>query len=249
MGKSAGVVVLVVGLIAGVALAKVLGGDGDGAGPGQIPETITVSGTATVSSAPDQAILNLGVRSDGETAEEAFAAKAERTDAVFAELKAAGVSDDDIATTDLRLNKRVADRNTPKERTYFTAETEFDVTIRELNDAGEIAARAVGAGANVVGGIEFRLGNQTGAREEALTEAIEGARGKAEAMATAADAEVGEVILIDETNAEFQPYRQQLANQGMLLAGASSDSYEEFKISPGDVETRVTVTVVYELDD
>ncbi len=248
MGKSAGIIVLIVGLVAGVLLARVLGGGGGGEGPGEIPETITVSGTATVSSAPDQAILNLGVRSDGETAEEAFAAKAERTDAVFAELKAAGVSEDDIATTDLRLDKRVADRNTPKERTYFTAETEFDVTIRELNDAGEIAARAVGAGANVVGGIEFRLGDQTGAREKALTEAIEGARGKAEAMAAAADAEVGEVMLIDETNAEFEPYHQQLQNRALSLSGAAP-SIGAYKISPGDVETRVTVTVVYELED
>ncbi len=248
MGKSTGIVVLVVGLVAGVVLAKVLGGGGEAEGPGGILETITVSGTATVSSAPDQAILNLGVRSEGDTAEEAFAAKAQRTDAVFAELKAAGVSEDDIATTDLRLNKRTVDRNTPKERTFFTAETEFDVTIRELDDAGEIAARAVGAGANVVGGIEFRLGNQTGAREEALTEAIEGARGKAEALATAAGTEVGEVRLIDETNAEFQPYRQPLEERGFALAVGASDS-AAYKISPGDVETRVTVTVVYELED
>jgi uncharacterized protein YggE len=240
----AGGVLVLVGVLAG---ALVLGG-GDRASGSDLPNTITVQGTASVRSTPDQATLELGIRAEGQTAEEAFADKGARTDALVANLKAKRVAEDDIQTVDLRLSKRVRDRGTPRQETYFVAETRLEVILRDLDKAGDVAAGAVGAGANTVGGIEFRLGDQAKAKDEALREAIDTAHMKAEAMAAAAGAEVGDVQLIDETNSEFAPYRSQLQDEALMAAPTAYGATDSYKVEPGQVTTQVTATVVYELD-
>lgn len=235
-------------VLAGVLVTAVVLGPtgGDVAGTG-LPRTITTAGTASVRSTPDQAVLRLGVKVQGKTSEAAFAKKGERSDRLVEELVAQGVGEADIQTIDLRLFKRTQNRGTPQESSFFVAETDYEIILRELDRAGEIAAAGVGAGATSVRGIEFRLVDQAKAKDEALREAIESARMKAEAMAGAAGAEVGEVRLIDETNSEFTPYRAEEAAFG--AASVSSDAMlENYKVEPGEVTTQVTATVVWELD-
>lgn len=241
---AAALLFVIAGLVLGLVVGVLAGKDGDtGSKP---PNTITVQGTASASSAPDLAILRVGFRIEGATAEEVFAAGADRANAVRAALEAAGVAEADIQTQDLRLSKRTENRGDPDERTYSQAEQDFEVKIRDVNDAGGVASAAVEAGANTVGGIEFEITDKAPSREEALTEAIQGARSKAEAMAAAAGAEVGDVILIDETNTDYLTDRQPLS-YGYLQSADSFNAAARI-ISPGEVETRVTVMVIYELD-
>ena len=244
MGKwMAGGALVLVGLLVGVLVL-----DGDATAEGDLPRTITTAGTASVRSTPDQAVLRLGVKVQGATSEAAFAKKAERSDAIVDELVAQGVSEADIQTVDLRLFKRTQNRDTAQERSYFVAETDFEVILRELDRAGEIAAAGVGAGATSVRGIEFRLIDQAKAKDEALREAIESARMKAEAMAEAAGAEVGEVHLIDETNSGTTPYEAREEALALNAYGANDMAMASTKIEPGEVTTQVTATVVWELE-
>jgi len=245
MNKWTAAIVLIIGLVGLIVLGKAFREDGGRGGDGDIPQTITVSGTATVSTAPDEAILGLGVRSEAPSADEAFASNGERVDAVTAVLIEAGVAEEDISTTNLQLNQKTINRGTKDEEKVYVAENRIEVQIKNLDDAGMIAGAAVGAGANIVGGIEFRLSDQVTSKEQALAKAIEGARTKAEAMAAAAGAEVGEVQVIDETNSEFAPYQTNLYEQSSRSADAIASKYS---VSPGEVETSVTVTVVWLLE-
>ena len=52
----------------------------------------------------DVAIINIGVATAAETAKEALAANTERMQAVLATIKAAGVADKDVQTTDFAIN-------------------------------------------------------------------------------------------------------------------------------------------------
>ena len=242
------VAVLLIGAGIGLAVAR---DDGEGKEPqpnGQPARIITVAGTATVSTAPDEASIELSIRSEAPTAEEAFQLGSERLDSLMKELKAAGIEDKDIETTNVQLDRRTRDRGTPREETFYTSETRLSVTVHDLTKVGEIATRAVSAGANVVGGIEFTLADQNDARQQALEEAVEGARAKAETMATTAGERLGEVVQIDETNSEYEPYYTSNLKVEASYGTALSRSYD-YSVSPGDVETRVTVTVVFALGD
>ncbi|MEX1046376.1 MAG: SIMPL domain-containing protein [Actinomycetota bacterium] len=239
MGKSAGIAggLVAIALLAGFAIRAVVGPEGD-----ERPHQITVSGASSVSSAPDQAIVSMGVRVEGEDPESAFQAKSARVNAVMDSLGDAGIGRDDISTTDLSLDRRVRDRGTPRETVTYIAENRMDVTVRELEKVGEMVDRAVTAGANVVGGVEFRLSDQSGARDEALQKAVNAAREKAETLAEAAGASLGGVVRIEETRSDFDSV---VRNQ---LAPAAFDAAGETKVVPEEVETSVNVLVIWELD-
>ena len=230
------------GLIVGVAAS---GGDGPENAP-KPASIITVTGGATVKTEPDEATIRLGVNTEADTPEAALQENSSKSDAVMKSLKDNGVADEDIQTTNVRLDKRYHDRGTPRETVTSVANTELTVLTHDLEKVGTIISDAVTAGANDVQGVEFGLSSQTEAKGRALTEAIEGARAKAETMAEAAGAELGEVVRIDEDAYEVQPY-------DYPMPGASTDAsfgplLSEQAIAPGQVETKVEIRVVFELN-
>ena len=63
--------------------------------------TVTVTGTGSVESVPNQAGLSVGVSSDAATAQAALAANADKAANVIEALRAAGVAKPDLQTTDV----------------------------------------------------------------------------------------------------------------------------------------------------
>lgn len=239
--------VVVLAAACGLVIGVVASGDG---GPENAPKPasiITVTGGATVKTEPDQATIRMGVNTEADTAEAALQENASKSDAVVTSLKDNGVAEEDIQTTDVRLDKRYRDRGTPKEKVTFVAVSELTVLTRDLQEVGTIIDDAVSAGVNDVQGVEFGLSSQAEAKNRAMTEAIKGARGKAETMAAAAGAELGDVVRIDESAYDVQPYYDQGMRQEQLFLGAESAA-PSLAVSPGQVETRVEVRVVFELD-
>jgi len=64
---------------------------------------VTVTGEATVSVAPDMAVIRIGVTSQGKTAREASDANARQMTAVLAAIKDAGIAERDVQTSRLSL--------------------------------------------------------------------------------------------------------------------------------------------------
>ena len=71
------------------------------------PAMLTLTATAEVMRAPDQARLTAGVLTTAATAAEAMAANAARMNGVLAALKAAGVSARDVQTTGLNTIRNI----------------------------------------------------------------------------------------------------------------------------------------------
>ncbi len=80
----------------------------------------------------------------------------------------------------------------------YCARNILRVNIRELGRAGEVADTAARAGANVVGGINFRAADESIARRGALEAAGKDARQKAETLAAAAGKQIGDPVSITE---------------------------------------------------
>jgi uncharacterized protein YggE len=153
-------------------------------------------------------------------------------------LREMGLGDDDLATSLIELYPRYDDRG--EVVTGYDASNEIEVTIRDLGSVGRVLDTAVGAGANVAGGITFRVSDANEGLDEALAEAVVDARAKAETMAAAADAGIGQVMTIVE-QAGVQPgpyYAERVAYAGADMA---------VPVETPTIETTVSVSVTWQL--
>jgi uncharacterized protein YggE len=203
--------------------------------------TITVSSTATVKAKPDEAVVNLGVRSESPDSATAFAQNAKDMQAVLDALKAAGISDKDIQTTNVSLNQRVVNAGRSNEKRVFVATNSVQVKIHDLSSVGSVIDDAVKAGADSVNDIRFDLSNPNTIRTDALSQAVTGARTKADALAGAAGAKVLRVVTIDEQGFVEPVYRASMAvaNDAMVVPTPV--------VPPSSLQVSVTISVVWEI--
>jgi uncharacterized protein YggE len=204
--------------------------------------TITVTSTATVDVAPDEAVVALGVRSESPDSTAAFAQNADDMRAVLDAVKAAGVDERDIQTTNVSLERRIANGGKPNEAQTFVAANSVRITIHDLSSVGSVIDAAVGAGADAVNDVRFQVSDPNAVRTDALTRAVAGARAKADALASAAGAEVLRVATIDEQNYHPPVYQAALV-AGDLAAPAAPTPI----VSPNSLEVTETVSVVWEI--
>ena len=189
---------------------------------------ITVTGTGTVQSVPDQAQFSLGVQTDGPTAREALAANSERMRRVLAALFAAGVAKGDVETQDVSVSKSYPGNG-------YSADNSVSVTIRRLAKAGSILDLASNAGANDVYGPTLARSDQDGLQAKALQEAVGNARVKARVLAEAAGVRLGSVTAISEGGSEPMP----------VYEAALAQRSPSAPIEPGKQQTSATVTVTF----
>ena len=189
---------------------------------------ITVTGTGTVQSVPDQAQFSLGVQTDGPTAREALAANSERMRRVLAALFAAGVAKGDVETQDVSVSKSYPGNG-------YSADNSVSVTIRRLAKAGSILDAASNAGANDVYGPTLARSDQDGLQAKALQEAVGNARVKARVLAEAAGVRLGSVTAISEGGSEPMP----------VYEAALAQRSPSAPIEPGKQQTSATVTVTF----
>jgi uncharacterized protein len=230
----------ITGLVLGLAVAIMLptfAQESPNPGTEASDRTVSTNGVAIVRSAPDEALVTLGVHTDAPTAEEAMRANADRMEDVIRALIDAGLDQDDLATTTISLYPRWND--TGSDVVGFTAENQITATVTNLERVGAIIDGGVRAGANLAGGITFRVSNGNDAADRALVEAVADAKRKAELLAATGDDELGVVLSITESGSSVPPpvfYGE---------AGVAADMATP--ILPPTLETQVSVNVVWAL--
>jgi len=164
--------------------------------------TITVSGAGNVSMAPDTASVTLGVTVVDKTLKEAQAASASQMQAIIAELKANGVAEKDIQTSNfsVNVNQSYDSNGTPGAITGYTVSNQVNVTVRDLTKLGALLDKVVSKGANSIFGINFYVADQTAAAKQARLLAVQDATQHAKELAEAAGGSVGNIISITETS-------------------------------------------------
>ena len=203
--------------------------------------TVAVVGTATIKAAPDEAVISLGVQTQAATAQGAINQNAERMTAVLQALVGQGIVKDDIATSYVSLYPTYG--NSGMDITGYQAQNQIDVTVRDMEKVGAVIDASVDAGANLSNGISFRLSDQNHGVNEALNAAVADARSKAETLATAGGAQLGQVVTITEMSSPSSV--PPIYYERGLLAGA--DTAESTPIQPPTLETQVSVSVTWEL--
>lgn len=232
-----GITGLVLGLAVAIMMPTVAQESSPNPGTEASERTVSTSGVAIVRSAPDEALVTLGVHTDAPSAEEAMQSNADRMEDVIRALIDAGLDQDDLATSMISLYPRWND--TGSEVVGFTAENQITATVTNLDRVGAIIDGGVRAGANLAAGITFRVSNGNETADRALTEAVADAERKAELLATTRDDELGVVLSITESGSSAPPpvfYGE---------AGVAADMATP--ILPPTLETQVSVNVVWAL--
>lgn len=205
--------------------------------------TITVNGEGEVTSKPDMAVVNLSVVVQGRTVDDVTANGNERMSRVISALKGLGVSEDDIKTTDYRLNPEyVYPENGKATIVGYRLDQNVRVKVRDLTQVEEVLDQGVKEGANQVGQISFEIDDDSEQRDQAREEAFADAREKAEKMAAAAGVRLGRVVTFSESGG-FYPQPMMYRAEAAADQAVSAPSIE-----PGSQETAINVSVTYEIE-
>ena len=243
---------LVTGLVALAVVAAYLVGHSGGtpadAGDASsaATRTVTVQGVGHVSVVPDQLAFDLSVSVLRDDLDQALDDGNTAMQSVVDTLKASGVADKDVKTTDLSMYPEY-DRKQKGQRpvlTGYRVSHSVSVTVEDFDKASAIVTAALNAGGSGVrlDGLRLQVGDPDGSLEPARTDAIEQARTKAEEYAATAGRELGEIVRISEVtdgacNIDDVAYR----------GAAVADQSAAFPIQAGEQDLTANVVVVYEL--
>jgi uncharacterized protein YggE len=198
---------------------------------------LTVGGEATVSVAPDTAVMRIGVTSQGKTAREASAANSKQMTSVLSAIKDTGIADRDVQTSRLSLQPQYDPNKSGTARLLgFQVTNQVTIKVRDIDKLPAILDRAIAAGANEMSGIEFVVSEQSKLLDQARDDAIADAHRKAELYAKAAGVKLGRVMAINEEGSSPPPRPMVQA----MRAGA-------VPVAPGEQNLRASVTVSYEI--
>jgi uncharacterized protein len=202
--------------------------------------TITVTGTGSVTLVPDIAHVTVGVTINKTTVKAARADAATAMNAVIAAIKALGVDDKDLQTVGLNLYPQYGPNGTQQIIGYQISE-QLQVTVRDLDKVGDVVDAATASGATDVNGVSFDVSDPAKAMDDARAKAIEAARTTATAMAGAAKVTLGTVLSISESN---------VSSPGPIFyaAGAKALDSAATPVQVGTQDLQATVTVVFEID-
>ena len=196
---------------------------------------------------PDLALFSAGVTSQGRNAGAALAANSADMNRVIAALKAAGIADKDIQTSQINLSpvyvQNAINQGGSQPRIVgYQASNTVSVRARDLAGFGRVLDTLVAAGANQINGPNFQLDHPEAAQDEARVAAIKSARGRAQLYASAAGLRVLRIIAINEGGG-YSPRPQPM----FAMTRARGAEAAPTPIAEGEVETQVSVTVEFEL--
>lgn len=208
------------------------------------PGTITVNGKAGLELAPDVAQIRIGVETNGSTPSAARQQNSEAVNATVAAVTALGVEEADIKTDSMNLWNRYDNYGN---RSGYRMSTSLTIIVRDIEKAGEVVDAAIEAGSNEMNGIDYLLSNRDQLYSDALSDAVELARQKAETLAALEGRTLGEVMSITEVSDAVATVREMNLNPDVGGADEASMNAKATTIQPGRTSVSAEVSVVFRL--
>jgi hypothetical protein len=218
--------------------------------------TVQVNGAATIHVVPDRVLIQLGVQSNGASTTAVQSANTAAIQKVLKALQARGVAARDIATDIYVIEPIYEDYDSLYIKGYRINNL-VAVTLRDVKSTGPVLAAALEAGANQVVNVEFYTSELRKYRDQARTLAMQAAREKAQALASAADARAGCVLSIHENSWSYYngwwPGRSsgnwaQNVVQNAAPGGGSAPGGADEPLSLGQISIQAEVGATFALE-
>jgi uncharacterized protein YggE len=207
---------------------------------------ISVSGSGSVTGTPDRAQLTFSVQTENANVKTAQSDNAVRMNAVIEALVASGIPKEQMKTTGYSIYPVYQDSTgilNPKIMTYQVTNT-LQVTLRDVNQTGNVIDTAVTAGVNNVNTIQFMLSDEQARslRAEALKNAVILARADADVVADALGVNITGVQSADISQG-YTP----VVYDSYQAGAANVKSVAPTPIQPGDVTVTAQVSITYSI--
>ncbi len=239
-------VVLVVGALAfgGLAVASA------GGGPRQIATSadssaargITVVGVGKVSGTPDVAHITVGIETQAPLLQTAVDENKTKMNALLEALKAQGLADKDIRTSNYSVyTERVtspmgAEKPVSTDQMIYHVTNQVDVTVRAVGQLGELLDKAVASGANNIYGVNFDVEDTAKLEADARAKAVADAQARAADLAKLNGVQLGDVISVSEVVG---------GGAVPLMRSAEGMGGGGTPVQPGELEMTVSLQITY----
>jgi uncharacterized protein YggE len=173
--------------------------------PAPTSRYITVIGTGQVTLRPDIARINVGAEASAGTVSEAKTEVDRQIEVILATLKELGIAESDIQTSNYSIyHEREAFLPVAREETVverqggYRVSSTLQVTIRDIDAAGDVLDAVVEAGANQVYGVHFAVSDDKVWQSKARELAVADAKARAQELAGLTEVELGQVLSLSE---------------------------------------------------
>ena len=212
------------------------------ASPAGTERDITVIGVGHITLVPNIAKLSVGAEARAATVSEAKADVDAQMKAITDALKAMGIEEKDIQTAHYSIYYEQnpyqpvtrEEGGTLEPEGAYRVSSMLEVTVRNVDQAGEVLDSVVAAGANQVYGVSFTVSDDQKWQGEARKKAMADARDRAGELAQLAGVELGHVLSISE-----------VIGGGPVIAYAERAMGGGGGIAPGELEMTAQVQVTF----
>jgi hypothetical protein len=211
--------------------------------------SLHVTGSGTVTLAPDIAYVTLGIRSENGDASQAVEDNNQASQSLADALEDFGIAAVDIQTSNFNIYSwedfnEFSDDGAPG--TIYSVENSVHVTVRDVDTLGDLLSVAVDAGANSIWGIQFDVEDRGAALAQSRELAVDNANAQAEALADLADVELGQIMVISTNSAGFPiPLARNQGGGGDAIA--FDEAASSVPLSPGLITISTHISVVFEI--
>ena len=208
------------------------------------PHTIAVTGSGTAYGAPDIATAQIGVQTRDADAVKATSDNTAKMTAIIAALKAQGVQEKDIQTSNFSVSAQqdVDASGQPKGTITFIVDNTVNITVRDLSKVGAVLSASVDAGANNIYGVSYSVADQAALESQARDQAMADAKARAAQLAKDAGTTLDGPITISEA-----------VNNGPVPFYAARDSFAPqasgapVPVQSGQISVQIQVNVTYQM--
>jgi len=207
--------------------------------------TLTVTGTAEISVAPDICYMSFAVQTRHKSAAQAYRENNELMNKVNAAIKKQDIPAKDMQTANFTISPEYHYDRTTNKRIFdgYLVSHTLNVKVRDLTKVPDVLDAAVTAGANQVLEINFTVENPKRYASEARVDAIKAARAKAEQIAQLTGVKLGKPISISES----EPGRRILYPQAAMMRNGAGAG-EGVTLEPGEIKLTHTVYITDEIN-
>ncbi|MBM3175232.1 MAG: DUF541 domain-containing protein [Chloroflexi bacterium] len=208
---------------------------------------ISVSGEGRVKAAPDVAILSLGIEAQETTVAAAQREAAIAMDKVMKALRADGVADKDIQTTQFSIYpvRRWVEKEEREIIVGYRVTNMVTAKIRQIDKAGDIIDDVAEAGGDLtrIQDIGFTIDDPLPYYRQAREKAVQDAAAKAKQLADLSGVKLGRPLYISEGGGYVPPIVRKNVYTMMEAGTAPAPT----PISPGELEFQLNVSIVYDI--
>lgn len=227
---------------------------------GGVPSSnvITVSGQGDSFSVPDIATFSFGAEATGKSVDDAQKQVAVIVKTALDKVKAGGVDEKDIQTTDYNAYPKYQYQNSacpavastsgspiycPPGRQVlegYTVSETITVKVRKVDDAGTLLGAIGGSGVTNVSGLTFTVDDPSKVTAEARSKAIADAKTKGEELAHELGVKIVRIVSFSENGGGYPT--PMYSKTDAAMGGVANQSAPELAVGQNKVISNVTIT-------